>query len=563
VLRSKPPAINTQTMTIRPLTDHSRAIHSVISGDGRWIAYTMREQERSLWVKQIVTGSDVRVLAPQPGLFGDIVFSPDGNYVYYSHTRSSEGNVYDLYAVPSLGGAPRRLAENVIWTASFSPDGTHIAFVRDNVASGNVELTVANADGANQRVILSRNRHADVFRSQPSWGLQNNLIAIAAVRLGPDQLSEILVLTPEGKVVSTIPSSLIVIAVTWMPDGSGMIMNGQGKEPGQQRFQLLWQPYPSGAPVRITNDLNEYARVSITADGRTFVASQARPSGTIFAGPAPAQLGPHTDWQLKAITSEQADATNLAWTGAGNLAVQEGVTTFLMSPDGNNRARLLPEDNVSMNPAACGAANQLVLLRIGKSNEVGLWLVDRDGGAVRRLTPEKEIVEIGSCTPDGGTLVYLREASAENGLVKISTSGGAPQVLAAGILNGYPAISPDGTLVAALQYKRQGGEQITQIMVRKLADGAVVKEFNVPPRTDGIPNWTPDGRAVTYTVLAGSLGEIYMLPLDGSPAVQITHFDWEPGFVAGYGWSRDGKQFAYTHRKLNNADVVLFSGYRP
>jgi serine/threonine protein kinase/Tol biopolymer transport system component len=557
-------SINPQTMTIRPLTENSRVVNAVISGDGKWIAYIMREQERSLWVKQIATGSDFRVLAPQPGLFGDITFSPDGNYIYYVHSRGEGSTAYDLYSVPSLGGAPRRIIEKVNSGVSFSSDGRRLVFVKSNLAANpaTYELTIADADGSNPTVIFTRSRDGFAYRSSPAWGSLNNLVAISTAKLAPDELSEILVLTPEGKPVGSMASPFLVDGITWMPDGSGMILKAKGKNPGQQEYQLSWQPYPSGEVVRITNDLNEYGQASVTADGRTFVAAQARLSGTVFAGPAPAQLGPHTDWQLRAITSEQANANNLAWTGAGNLAVQEGAYTFLLSPDGSSRTHLLPGQDISLNPRACGNGDQVVVFRVGKNNDLGLWLVDRENGVVRQLTPEKEIVENGACTRDGATLVYRREGPDQNSLIKIPVGGGPPQLLAKGLFDGTPAISPDGTLLASLQYKRQGGTQIAQIAVLKLADGSLVKEFNVPPRTDGIPNWTPDGRAVTYAVMVGSIENIYMLPLDGSPAVQITHFDWEPGTIPGYGWSRDGKQFAYTHRKLNNADAVLFSGYR-
>jgi hypothetical protein len=53
-----------------------------------------------------------------------------------------------------------------------------------------------------------------------------------------------------------------------------------------------------------------------------------------------------------------------------------------------------------------------------------------------------------------------------------------------------------------------------------------------------------------------------MLPLTGGPAVQLTHFDSEPGVVAAYAWSRDGKKFAISRARYNDSDVVMFSGFR-
>ena len=55
------PAIDTRNISIRPLTDHGQVVSfASISSDGRLVAYGRREGERSLRVKQVVTGSEVR-----------------------------------------------------------------------------------------------------------------------------------------------------------------------------------------------------------------------------------------------------------------------------------------------------------------------------------------------------------------------------------------------------------------------------------------------------------------------------------------------------------------------
>ena len=55
---------------------------------------------------------------------------------------------------------------------------------------------------------------------------------------------------------------------------------------------------------------------------------------------------------------------------------------------------------------------------------------------------------------------------------------------------------------------------------------------------------------------------IYMQPLAGGAAVQLTHFNSEPAGVLAYAWSRDGKKFAITRARYNDSDVVMFSGFR-
>src|ERR1700757_2697322 len=54
--------------------------------------------------------------------------------------------------------------------------------------------------------------------------------------------------------------------------------------------QIWFQPYPAGKPVKISNDLSQYQSLSVTADGRSFVITQSRPSAAIYVADSPAVL---------------------------------------------------------------------------------------------------------------------------------------------------------------------------------------------------------------------------------------------------------------------------------
>ena len=60
----------------------------------------------------------------------------------------------------------------------------------------------------------------------------------------------------------------------------------------------------------------------------------------------------------------------------------------------------------------------------------------------------------------------------------------------------------------------------------------------------------------------GGTENVYIQPLAGGPPVQLTHFDSEPALVAAYTWSQDGKKFAITRARSNDADVVMFNGFK-
>jgi len=113
------------------------------------------------------------------------------------------------------------------------------------------------------------------------------------------------VLTPEGKPVKSFPLPMLINAVAWLPDSSGLFVVGLEKSTGL-RSQIWFLPYPSGEPFKISNDLNQYSSISVTADGKSFVTTQGRPAATIYVSDSPAVLNDKIDWKLTPISTEQA-----------------------------------------------------------------------------------------------------------------------------------------------------------------------------------------------------------------------------------------------------------------
>ena len=102
-----------------------------ISPDGRYVMYLMRDGEKqSLWVRQVATGSDVQVLAPDVVNFAGLTFSPDGNYIYFIRSDKSTFNYSYLYRMPVLGGLAQQLIRDIDGPISFAPDGKRFATVR-------------------------------------------------------------------------------------------------------------------------------------------------------------------------------------------------------------------------------------------------------------------------------------------------------------------------------------------------------------------------------------------------------------------------------------------------
>ncbi|HKM86774.1 MAG TPA: protein kinase [Terriglobales bacterium] len=559
------PPIDTRNIAIRPLTDHGQVVgFATISADGRLMAYGRREGERSLRVKQVITGSEVTVVPPQTGFFGSgATFTPDGNYLYYTHIDPANGNNMNLYSVPALGGASRQVVSDVASKTAFSPDGKRMVYRRFIQEKAEDQLLVANADGSGENVILRHESGIRGFNTDPSWSASGDLIAVGVLELGKNTLASILVVTPEGKLVKSFPLPMLVNSLAWLPDSSGLFIVGAEKSTGL-RPQIWFQPYPAGEPFKVSNDLSQYNSLSVTADGKSFVTTQTRQQSTIYVGDSPAVMNDKIDWKLTPISTEQATGLSLSWTAADKLLqVDNAVHAYVTNSDGSNRVHLLESNPLVADVTACGPADMVVLAIVSEDNQVQLWRLNVATGELKQLTFGK-FERSPSCTPDGKWAVYQAFIPADSmaRIFKVPTDGGTPMELARGTLSSSPAVSPDGSLVVYGKIDGQGAGAKSKFIVQKLEGGAPAQEIEAPSNYS-LVGWTPDGHAITYVHnTTGNTTNVYMQPLAGGAPVQLTHFDSEPAVVSAYAWSRDGKKFAITRSRYNDTDVVMFSGFR-
>jgi Tol biopolymer transport system component/predicted Ser/Thr protein kinase len=556
-------AIDTRNISIKPLTENGQVVDFAdISGDGRLLAYGRREGERSLRVKQIATGSEVTVVPAQTGFFGTGArFTPDGNYLYYTHTDPDNRNTSNVYRVASLGGVPRKVTNDVSSEVAFSPDATQMVYRRTISERNEEQLLIANVDGTGEHVIVRRTVNSVL--TDPSWSRSKNLIAIGVFDQGKNRITSILVFTPEGKLVKSFALPALVVCVAWLPDSSGLFFIAGEKSTGM-RWQIWFQPYSGGKPYKITNDLSEYHSLSITSDGKTFVTAQARRSATIYVSDSPAALNDHIDWKFTPISTEQATGYGLSWTAQGKLLQQDSAFhIFVTGGDGRGRVRLLENDEINFTPAACGQEEMVLISRVSENNSPNLWRLNMATGELKQLTFGRD-EEKGSCTPDGKLVVYNSSGDSQGGhIFKLPIDGGTPVELASGT-NFSPRVSPDGKLIAYGKTEGQGATAKSKIVLQRLQDGGIAKQIEMPSNYNWQNlGWTPDGRGLTFVHnSSGSSQNVYMRSLESGDFVQLTHFDSEPGMIPAYAWSPDGRKLAVTRARYDDTDAVMFSGFR-
>src|SRR6185436_11371156 len=114
----------------------------------------------------IATSSNVQINEPADVSYIGLTFSPDGNYIYYLKVEKGK-NIRTLYQVPVLGGASRKILDNIDSSITFSPDGNQFAFTRNQPSKGEMILLIVNSDGTGEKEIAVRKQPNILL--EPSW----------------------------------------------------------------------------------------------------------------------------------------------------------------------------------------------------------------------------------------------------------------------------------------------------------------------------------------------------------------------------------------------------------
>jgi Tol biopolymer transport system component len=497
-----------------------------------------------LWLRHIPTSSNTQVVAPAATRYAGITFSPDGNYIYFVRRDEAEHIIAILYDAPVLGGSPRLLVRDVDSAVTFSPDGSRFAFLRERHDSPNWDLLTARSDGSDERPIFT-NRFLVSDSYAPAWSPDGKVILIPSEQPNAQDLGAMTIVDASSGTDKTfaIVRNRIYYDPVWMPDGGGVILTSMAVDAGLQ-VQLGFLSYPGGEYRMLTTDTNDYARPSISADGRTMVANQHNFRSQFGLAPASAP----DQWTTLALSSG-GNVWGWSWLSDKQFVATEKGDVRSVDTSGGTSLIFSDRAHLVERVAACG--KYIVMRQLGRSGgaETNLWRMDLDGSNQKQLTSGRTDNNP-ECAGDF-KWVYYSDFTDSGHVKRVSIEGGSPETVVNAPVGAF-ALSPDGSKVLWLDVREFDHKLILRA---DSVEKHTAEYLDIDQRASFPMRFSPDAKSVVYTVREHGVDNLWQQDLNGGNRRQLTHFDRER--IQRFAYSPDGTEIAIQRGHLEQDAVLI------
>jgi eukaryotic-like serine/threonine-protein kinase len=557
-----------QNFGISQVTNSNKAVVTAISSDGKYLLTVMDDKGlNSLWLRNVATGSDTQIVPPSATI-ANVAFSPDGNYVYFRKAENAIASDFNVYRTPVLGGTPQVVVRDVDSSITFSPDGARLAYFRANDPdTGKYRLLSAKLDGSEEKVLRITN--LEFLPRWLAWSPDGKKIAYPDIAPGAFGAMSLFDLN-SGQIQTLSFADKGILALEWSAGGDGLFVIYQQKGPDLGRMQIGYVSLSDGEVRPISRDTNSYSTLSLSADGKMLATVQQKTVSNLFI--VSGQGSASATANRLVVDGEHVSSFN--WMADGALLTSDYARLLRTDADGKNQTVLASDPAAGIiNPSVCGA--QYIVFPWayhGGSNSIGVWRVNADGSHPTQLT---DGVDDGwgfaNCSGNQSWVYFFRDVT---NIWRVPLDGsGKPEAIAASAITGAfqagrgMGISPDGKTLAYLVefVNPESGMGTAKIALLDL--GALgPKTFSAPrlldvnPHISTGPQFTIDGKAVSYPVRENGTDNMWIQTLDGSSGHAITNFDSEQ--ILSFHWSPDGKTLGIL-RGHTDSDVVLLRESKP
>jgi Tol biopolymer transport system component len=532
-----------QTLKITSIVSGNDLNEPALSPDGRYLGYVNTAGGRcQILVRQVATGSEVRVVEPQPAALAGLSFSPDGQYLYYLTVDAAAG-IRTLFAVPSLGGSPRKILTDVDSAVVFSPDGKQFALLRGVPRTNEVQLVVFDSATRAERLLAALKGVGQQIDGGLRWSQDGRRVSVVSRNTVSGTHPELQVVSFDVETgqrsLDTKWPNLASTDVAWMAGDQLLVSVSDNELNSIQQLQLLAE---GASPRRVTNDQNSYSKLSVSADHQTVAALRVSETRTLWSVPL---SGAGEPLQVPISVS---NPSLLAATADGMIVFRrdDGVQSALWSarPDGSGLRQITPEYLFVM--GLCGIPGKNAVVFQGGELASGLpnlWRVDSDGANLVQLPRDPGPTWLHDVTPDGRYCLFSHSNGSLLELYRQPLDGGAPPAALDKNPGASAVASPDGKLIARFRY--QFGEQnATGLLVVIPAEGGdPLATLNVGVNERWL-TWAGDSSAVAYVTSEGGVDTMMRWPIAGGSATPL--FRFAKGRIRQCQWTRDGTNVLFS-----------------
>lgn len=425
-----------------------------------------------------VSGGDVVPIAAPSLSMKILSVSPDGASLLVS---DEPGTAFDgpLWALPVLGGYPRRLADAAGHAGAWSPDGQKLVYAKGN------ELFLAKSDGSDSHHLITMAG----WPLTPRWSPDGSSLRLTLQdqKTNATALWEI---SADGKDAHPLvagwhtPSS--ECCGVWTGGGNHFIFSSQGSI-WELPEKSSWFRKQAGQPVQLTAGPLALFSPLPGKDGKKLYVVGRRPRGeTVRFDTKSHQFVPF----LSGISAEQISfSKDGQW--VAYVMFPEG-TLWRSKVDGTERLQLSYPPVYASMPHWSPDGKQIAFFTVTAGQPSKTYVVSSDGGTPQVLLPNDDQPQADpSYSPDGNSLVFAGPyASAAAGIQildlktkQVSTLPGSQDLFS-------PRWSPDGRYIAAIQWNSQSFLLFDRV---KQKWAKVFQERNF-----SFPSWSKDSQHIYF-----------------------------------------------------------------
>jgi Tol biopolymer transport system component len=542
------------------LTTSGKVTNAALTPDGNSVVFSQKDGHgESLWRKQIESGVQTQVLPVQEAEFVGLTVSPDNTFVYYS-AFSSNSAVQTLARVSLDGGDPESIPNiDTDVSVSFAPDGKRIAFIDTRSALKETSLRVADADGANQRVLIKtagEDRVLPFFRASPvAWSPDGTTIAATIRESNGNVLSyRILLADPETGTEKYLTSQSWsgIDNIVWQDGNNLAFIEFEPNSPIRHIWKLS---VATGEARQITNDLNGYQWLS-SATGRLITLQKNEFSSLHVAGID----GNSTTLPQKQIFGESGIIECVAWFRNDKILYNSFASgkneVWQINADGTSPQQLTTNSDLIYSFAISPFDDSLAFSTVRNGNISLAWTA-AEGGNLHQLTDGSSDI-MPAFSPNGENVVFQRGTSPPT-LWSVPSKGDQPPTQLTGYQSTNPSISPDGKQIA-FHFMDFGGkdphwklgliDSTTHTFLNKLEFPVAITKRDIV--------WGPVADTLTMAYGDGENSSIILWSLADGSSQTLENIG--AGRVGAFAWSPDKTHLVFS-QVFETSDVVLLDNF--